>query len=440
METDNGHLGLHVPPAKCRFCGTPLETTFVDLGMSPPCQTHIEPHQLNQMERFYPLHVWVCGECFLVQLEEFIAPDEIFSDYAYFSSYSDSWVEHARRYCEDMTRRFSLGSTSRVVEIASNDGYLLRHFVRAGIPCLGVEPAANVARVAVEKGIPTVVRFFGRQTARAIADEHGQPDLLLGNNVLAHVPDLNDFVGGMKLLLKPGGVITMEFPHLQRLMEGNQFDTIYHEHFSYLSLSTVQRVFRRHGLELFDVEEIPTHGGSLRIFAGHKADGAHSLSTRVTALIDREQAMGFDRLETYTRFAPQVMETKRALLHFLIGAKRAGKKIVGYGAPGKGNTLLNYCGIRQDFLDFTVDRSPHKQGRYTPGTHIPILDTSAIQEARPDYILILPWNLREEIAAQHAYVSDWGGRFVVPIPGVEVLQPVTRNDVVSATTSGISLS
>ena len=405
----------------CRFCEATLTTTFVDLGMSPPCQSHVEPHELNRMERFYPLHVWVCGECFLVQLEEFVAPDEIFSEYAYFSSYSDSWVEHARRYCEEVTRRFGLGRDSLVIEIASNDGYLLQHFVRSGIPCLGVEPAANVARVAIEKGIPTVVRFFGQQTAREIANEHGQPDVLLGNNVLAHVPDINDFVAGMKLLLRPGGLITMEFPHLQRLIEGNQFDTIYHEHFSYLSFSTVQRIFDRHGLELFDVEEIPTHGGSLRIFAKHTDDPVHPVTGRVSALRVRERETGFDSLSMYSRFAPQVAETKRALLEFLIGAKRAGKRVVGYGAPGKGNTLLNYCGIRQDFLDFTVDRSPHKQGRYTPGTRIPILDPSAIRAAKPDYVLILPWNLQEEIVAKHSYVVEWGGRFVVPIPSVQVL-------------------
>jgi SAM-dependent methyltransferase len=413
--------GSPLPRAKCRFCGAALTTTFVDLGMSPPCQTHIEADQLNRMERFYPLHAWVCGDCFLVQLEDYVAPDEIFSEYAYFSSYSDSWVEHARRYCEAVSRRFGLGPASRVVEIASNDGYLLQHFVRAGVPSLGIDPAANVARAALEKGIPTVVRFFGRQTAIAIAQEYGQPDLLLGNNVLAHVPDINDFVGGMKLLLKAGGVITMEFPHLQRLMEENQFDTIYHEHFSYLSFGTVRRIFRHHGLELFDVEEIPTHGGSLRIFARHGADETQPVCARVGALIDRERALGFGKLETYRHFAPRVMETKRTLLEFLIGAKRRGKRIAGYGAPGKGNTLLNYCGIRQDFLDFTVDRSPHKQGRYTPGTHIPILDPSAIREAKPDYILILPWNLREEIVAEHAYVSEWGGQFVVPIPTVRIL-------------------
>ena len=407
--------------AKCRFCSAPLTVTFADLGMSPPCQTHIEPHELNLMERFYPLHAWVCGQCFLVQLEEYVTPDQIFSDYAYFSSYSDSWLAHARDYSQLMIRRFGFGNSSLVMEIASNDGYLLQNFVAAGIPCMGIEPAANVAQIAVEKGIPTTVRFFGRQTAQILARERGQPDLLLGNNVLAHVPDINDFVGGMKILLKQGGVITMEFPHLQRLMEENQFDTIYHEHFSYLAFTTVQRIFKYHGLELFDVQELSTHGGSLRIYGKHAGDVTHPVTAQVTDLIERERMLGFGKLETYARFNEQVKETKRALLAFLIDARRGGRKVVGYGAPGKGNTLLNYCGIRTDFLDFTVDRSPHKKGRYTPGTHIPILDPSALRDARPDYVLILPWNLKDEICEQHAYIKEWGGRFVVPIPKVKVL-------------------
>jgi SAM-dependent methyltransferase len=405
----------------CRFCGTRLRHTFVDLGMSPLCQTHIAPEQLNHMEPFYPLRAYVCHECFLVQLDEYVAPGDIFSDYAYFSSYADSWVEHARRYAEAMTRRLGLGARSRVVEIASNDGYLLQHFVRAGIPVLGVEPAANVAKVAVEKGIPTTVRFFGQETAREIARDTGQADLLLGNNVLAHVPGLNDFVAGMKILLKPRGVITMEFPHLYRLMERNQFDTIYHEHFSYFSFFTVEKVFAAHGLTLFDVEEIETHGGSLRIFARHADNDTLPVAAGVAALRQRELDEGFARIETYAAFAEQVRETKRAILEFLIGAKRAGKTVVGYGAPGKGNTLLNYCGIRQDFLDYTVDRSPHKQGKYTPGTRIPILAPERIRETRPDYVFILPWNLLDEIAGQMSYVREWGGKFVVPIPRVRVL-------------------
>jgi SAM-dependent methyltransferase len=405
----------------CRFCGATLAATFIDLGMSPLCQTHIEPHQLNHMERFYPLHVWVCGQCFLVQLEKYVSPEDIFSDYAYFSSYSQSWVEHARRYSELVMRRFGLGRNSKVMEIASNDGYLLQHFKNAGIPCLGIEPAANVAHAAIEKGIPTTVRFFGDDAALDIAREYGEPDLLLGNNVLAHVPDINDFVKGMKRLLKRGGVVTMEFPHLQRLIEENQFDTIYHEHFSYLSFTTVRRIFRHHGLELFDVEELPTHGGSLRVYARHESDESHPVGTKVGALVERECSLGFDKLETYARFEEQVRETKRALLEFLISAKRAGKKIVGYGAPGKGNTLLNYCGIRRDFLDFTVDVNPHKYGRFTPGTHIPILQPDVLRNAQPDFVLILPWNLKDEIVAKHGYIKEWGGRFVVPIPRVRVL-------------------
>jgi len=406
---------------KCRFCRTDLEHTFVDLGMSPPCQTHIEPHQLNHMEPFYPLHAWVCGECFLVQLEEYVAPQAIFSDYAYFSSYSDSWVEHARRYAEAMTSRLGLGTGSKVMEVASNDGYLVQHFVRAGIPCVGIEPAANVAEAAVAKGIPTTVRFFGLQSAREIAEEHGRPDLLLGNNVLAHVPDINDFVSGMKALLGDRGVVTMEFPHLLQLMLHNQFDTIYHEHFSYLSFATVERIFAHHGLVLFDVEEIPTHGGSLRIYARHAEDASKPVSHAVAALKRKEADAGLQRLETYAAFEAQVHETKRAILEFLIGARRAGNRVVGYGAPGKGNTLLNYCGIRTDFLDYTVDRSPHKQGRYTPGTRIPILAPEVIRETRPDYVFILPWNLESEIVSQLDYVREWGCRFVLPIPKVRVV-------------------
>lgn len=411
------------PVAKCRFCSTELRTSFVDLGMSPLCQTHIEPDQLNSMERFYPLHAWVCESCFLVQLEEYVSPDQIFGDYAYFSSYSDSWVEHARLYTDAVTGRFGLGSNSLVNEIASNDGYLLQHFVTKKIPCLGIEPAANVAKVAVERGIRTTVRFFGRDSARQIAAEFGRPNLLLGNNVLAHVPDINDFVGGMKILLAPGGVITMEFPHLLRLMDENQFDTIYHEHFSYLSFYSVEKVFAHHGLRLFDVEQIPTHGGSLRIYACHADDAAQPGGPAVDALRNEEIARGLTRISAYRKFEAGVKETKRKLLQFLIDARNAGKTVVGYGAPGKGNTLLNYCGIRTDFLDYTVDRSPHKQGRYTPGTHIPILAPERIRETKPDYVLILPWNLKQEVTQQHAYVREWGGRFVVPIPAVTVLDP-----------------
>ena len=412
--------GSATPPC-CRFCSAPLRTTFVDLGMSPLCQTHIEPEQLNEMEPFYPLHAWVCDKCFLVQLEQYVAPANIFSDYAYFSSYSDSWVDHAKRYTEQMIRRFALGTKSSVMEIASNDGYLLQHFVRAGIRSLGIEPAANVAEVAVARGIPTTVQFFGEHAAQRIAAEFGQPDLLLGNNVLAHVPDINDFVKGMRTLLKPNGVITMEFPHLLQLMDQNQFDTIYHEHFSYLSFSVVERVFQSHGLVLFDVEELPTHGGSLRIYARHQRDETKPVSRAVVSLRQREIERGLERIETYGLFEERVKETKRGLLEFLISAKRAGKKVAGYGAPGKGNTLLNYCGIRTDFIEYTVDRSPHKQGRYTPGTHIPIFAPAHIAVTKPDYVLILPWNLKDEIEQQQSEIRSWGGRFVVPIPKLEVM-------------------
>ena len=408
--------------ARCRFCAANLHTSFVDLGMSPLCQTHITPEQLNSMEPFYPLHAYVCEACFLVQLEEFVAPGDIFSEYAYFSSFSESWVAHAKRYCELMIERFGLGSSSKVVEIASNDGYLLQHFKARNVPVLGIEPAANIAAVAIEKGIPSENVFFGQKTARDVSVRHGHADLLLGNNVLAHVPDLNDFVAGMKILLAPKGVITMEFPHLYQLMKHNQFDTIYHEHFSYFSFYTVEQVFKKHGLTLFDVQELPTHGGSLRIYGRHENDQSKPVSSAVVELRERELKEGYNRLETYGAFAEQVRETKRKVLDFLIGARRAGKKVVGYGAPGKGNTLLNYCGIRTDFLDFTVDLNPYKQGKYTPGTHIPILAPDAIKAARPDYIFILPWNLRDEIVKSMSFVREWGCKFVVPIPEVTIIE------------------
>jgi len=385
------------------------------------CQTHITPAQLNHMEPFYPLLTYVCTNCHLVQLEEFVAPDDIFSEYAYFSSFSDSWVAHAKRYVDLVSERFNLDEASRVVEIASNDGYLLQHFVDKRIPCLGVEPAANVAQAALAKGVKSVVKFFGKQTARDIAEEFGHADLLLGNNVLAHVPQLNDFVGGLKILLAPDGVITMEFPHLLQLMRENQFDTIYHEHFSYFSFITVERVFAAHGITLFDVEDLPTHGGSLRIYGRHAEDTTKPVGERVTELRSRELDAGFDRLETYNGFSEQVKETKRKLLEFLIQAKRDGKSVAGYGAPGKGNTLLNYCGIRQDFLDYTVDRNPYKQGKFTPGTHIPIYGPEKISETKPDYLLLLPWNLQKEIMEQLGYIREWGGKFVVPIPETKIL-------------------
>ena len=405
---------------RCRFCGTSFRHRVVDLGMSPLCESFLRADQLNEMEPFYPLNVWVCEQCFLVQLEEYVTGEEIFSDYAYFSSFSDTWVSHARRYVDQMIDRLRLTTGSRVVEIASNDGYLLQFFVQRGIPALGIEPAANVAKVAESKGVPTIVRFFGVDTARDLLAAGHEADLILGNNVLAQVPDLNDFVAGLKILLAPSGVVTIEFPHLLRTIDGNQFDQVYHEHFSYFSLYAVERIFAAHGLPIFDVEELPTHGGSLRIYARHSEDTTKELTDRLVDLRAREADAGVATLGYYKDFEARVRETKRKLLKFLIEAKQADKKVVGYGAPGKGNTLLNYCGIRTDLLDFTVDRSPHKQGKFLPGTHIPILPPERLWEAQPDYVLILPWNLRNEIMEQLAGIREWGGRFVVPIPEVTV--------------------
>jgi SAM-dependent methyltransferase len=408
-------------PASCRFCAAPLTLSFADLGMSPPSNSYLEEEDLNRMERFYPLHAWVCEKCFLVQLEEFETPAQIFNDYAYFSSYSDTWLAHAKAYTRAMTQRLGLGPTSFVVEIASNDGYLLQYFVEQGVPVLGIEPAANVAAVAEKKGVPTLVKFFGTKTATDLVSSGRKADLILGNNVLAHVPDLNDFVRGMTVLLKPGGVVSMEFPHLLTLMQESQFDTIYHEHFSYISFLVAERVFAAHGLTLFDVDELPTHGGSLRIYARHAANAALPVSDRVMELREREKAAGLDRADTYRAFAEQVRSVKRGLLKFLIGAKEAGKRVAGYGAPAKGNTLLNYCGVRTDLLEYTVDRSPHKQARFLPGVHIPVYAPERIMQTRPDYVLILPWNLKDEIVAQMAGIRTWGGRFVVPIPEVRIL-------------------
>jgi hypothetical protein len=405
----------------CRFCGAGLHHSFVDLGMSPLANTYLTAAQLNQMEPFYPLHVYVCEHCFLVQLEEFASPEHIFSDYAYFASYSDTWLRHAQLYVEMAIERFGLDTHSRVVEIASNDGYLLQYFIAKGIPALGIEPAANVADTAIQKGIPTRVEFFGADTARRLGAEGLQADLIVGNNVLAHVPKLNDFMCGLKLLLQPHGVITLEFPHLLCLMAENQFDTIYHEHFSYFSFSTVEQIFAAHGLTLFDVEALPTHGGSLRIYAGRADDASITLAPRVADLKAKEEAAGLTRLDSYLAYTERVKETKRKLLTFLMAAKRAGKSIVGYGAAAKGNTMLNYCGIRSDFIDYTVDRSPHKQGRFLPGTHLPIYHPDKIKETRPDYLLILPWNLVDEISEQMGYIREWGGQFVVPIPEARVI-------------------
>jgi SAM-dependent methyltransferase len=417
---------IHPRPAEtalpsCRFCAAPLRHTFVDLGMSPLCESYVPAERVNAMEPFYPLHARICERCLLVQLEEFVAADEIFTEYAYFSSYSDSWVAHARAYVEMAIERFGLGPESLVVELASNDGYLLQHVIERGIPALGIEPAANVAEAAREKGIETVVEFFGRELAARLVAEGRRADLLAANNVMAHVPDLNDFVGGMEPLLAPHGVVTIEVPHLLRLVADNQFDTIYHEHFSYFSLLTARKVLAAHGLEVFDVDELKSHGGSLRIYAQRRSTGRRPVGPKVEALLDRERALGFDTLEGHSGFSARVEETKWRLLEFLIKCRRDGKRVAGYGAPGKGNTLLNYCGIRTDLLEFTVDRNPYKQGQFLPGTHIPIRHPEALEQARPDFILILPWNLKEEIVAQLSYTREWGARCVVPIPEVEIL-------------------
>lgn len=403
---------------RCRYCQEPLEHTFVDLGLSPLCESYVPADQLGAPETLYPLHCYVCHKCFLVQLPEHVSPQAIFEEYAYFSSYSDSWLQHAETYVGQMSEQLGLNSSSLVIELASNDGYLLQYFGQRRIPVLGIEPAKNVAQTAIRKGIPTVTEFFGTSLARRLAAEGKQADLLLGNNVLAHVPDINDFVAGMKLLLKPEGVITMEFPHLLRLIEENQFDTIYHEHYSYLSFTTVDSIFRSQGLELFDVEKLASHGGSLRIYACHP--GGRTKTERATALLQEEKEWGVTNLQRYADFTEQVKATKRDILQFLIGAKNEGKTIAGYGAPGKGNTLLNYCGIRSDFLEYTVDRNTYKQGKFTPGCRIPIYSPERIAETKPDYLFILPWNLKDEIMAQMTYIGEWGGRFIVPIPRIAI--------------------
>lgn len=411
-------------PGKCRFCHSPLEQTFVDLGMSPLCQDHVKPEELNRMEPFYPLHAYVCGTCFLVQLEEFVAPSEIFNDYAYFSSYSDSWLQHAKNYAQKITERLAIDSNSLVAELASNDGYLLQYFAEKKIPVLGIEPAANVAEYAISKrGIRTETKFFGLNTANEMVGKYGKADLLVGNNVLAHVPDINDFVSGMKAFLNANGVITMEFPHLLRLVERNQFDTIYHEHFSYLSFTTVNKIFKYHGLTLFDVEELDTHGGSIRIYAKHREDSTRLVSSSVTELLDCEDRAGMSTMSFYADFEKNVRNTKWRILEFLIEAKNNGKTIAGYGAPGKGNTLLNYCGIRTDFIDYTVDRNPHKQGNFLPGTLIPIYEPSKIRETKPDFVFILPWNLKDEIMESMSFIAEWGGKFVIPIPELKIYDP-----------------
>lgn len=411
-----------MPLPSCRFCNTPLRYSLVDLGMAPLSNAYLKTEDLERAEAFYPLHARVCPACRLVQLPEFQSPEQIFGHYAYFSSYSDSWLDHARRYAAAMIDRFGFGERSSVVEIASNDGYLLQFFKAHGVPVLGIEPARNVAAVAQAAGIPTLMKFLGVATARELRAQNHGADLLVGNNVLAHVPDINDFVGGLKILLNEGGVLTLEFQHLMRLMQFNQFDTIYHEHFSYLSLLTAEAILAAHGLRVFDVEEIPTHGGSLRVFARHEDDQTHAITPRVETLRADEIRFGLEKLETYAAFGEQVRETKFALLDFLIEARRAGKSVVGYGAPAKGNTLLNYCGVGADLLTYTVDRSPHKQGLFLPGTHIPIFAPEKMNETCPDYVLILAWNLKDEIIAQMAHIREWGGRFALPIPQLEVLK------------------
>ena len=405
----------------CRFCASPLTETLADLGMSPLANAFIAPAQARQPERFYPLHAHVCSSCRLVQLEAVESPQDIFRDYLYFSSFSDSWLQHAADYAAMMTARFGLGPGSRVVEVASNDGYLLQYFQAQGVQVRGVEPAANVAKVALDKGIPTEVAFFGEAEAARLAAAGVAPDVIVANNVLAHVPDLNDFVRGFRVLLTPDGVLSLEFPHLLRLMEWGQFDTIYHEHFSYFSLLVVDRILAHHGLRVFDVTELPTHGGSLRVFACHQESARHPRAATVTDLLAREREAGLDGAAAYRQFAEQVIRIKCDLLEFCIRARREGKRVLGYGAPAKGNTLLNYCGIGPEFMAFTVDRSPYKQGLLLPGVRVPIRAPEAILEARPDYVLILPWNLKTEIMQQMAAIRAWGGRFVVPIPEVQVL-------------------
>ncbi|MGA9061086.1 MAG: class I SAM-dependent methyltransferase [Terracidiphilus sp.] len=404
----------------CRFCGAGLQRTFVDLGMSPLCETYLSDAELSRGEVYYPLHVYICDRCLLVQLEEFESAERIFSDYPYFASYSDSWLRHCEKYCREMQTRFSLSKDSFVAEAASNDGYLLQFFVREGIPVLGIEPAANVAKAAIKKGVPTLVRFFGTEVARELVAEGRMADLVIGNNVLAQVPSLNDFVEGLQILLKPDGVITLEFPHLLRMIERNEFDTIYHEHFSYFSLLSTITVLEAHGLRVFDIEELKSHGGSLRVFASRADCRTHSLMASVQEVIGKEVDARLDRPEGYESFARQVKKTKLELVDFLLKAVQEGKKVAGYGAPGKSATLLHYCGVGKDFIEYTVDRNPYKQGRHLPGSRIPIYPPYHIRETKPDYVLILPWNLKDEIMEQLEFIREWGGRFVVPIPAVTV--------------------
>ena len=408
---------------ECRFCKNTISTEFADLINSPASNSYLTAAQLNEPETFFPLKVLVCEKCFLVQVDEYKKSSDIFNqDYAYFSSYSTSWLAHCKKYADMMTNRFGFNNQSLVVEIASNDGYLLQYFKEKNIPVLGVEPTANTAAVAISKGIPSVIDFFGVKLAKQLATEGKQADLLLGNNVLAHVPDINDFVGGMKLILKSKGVITMEFPHLYQLVVNNQFDTIYHEHFSYLSFTTVKKIFEKQELELFDVEEVSTHGGSLRIFAKHKEDTSKVIEKSVESLLKKELGAGMLNLSYYTNFQAKVETIKNNLLEFLLHQKKSGKKVAAYGAAAKGNTLLNYCGIKKDMIKFVVDANPHKQNKYMPASHIPIVNEAKIKEEKPDYILILPWNIKDEIVKQLNYVKEWNCQFVVPVPKLEVLK------------------
>ena len=408
---------------ECRFCKTKLEHLFIDLVNSPASNSFLTPEQLNEPETFYPLKVYTCHKCFLVQVDEYKKSDAIFdSNYAYFSSYSKSWLKHASDYVDKMTDRYKYNEDSLVIEIASNDGYLLQYFLAKGIPVMGIEPTANTAEVAIGKGIKTIVEFFGTELADRLANHWDvRADLILGNNVLAHVPDIVDFISGMKIILKPGGVITMEFPHLMQLVDNNQFDTIYHEHFSYLSFYTVKQLFAAQDLEVFDVDEIPTHGGSLRIYAKHEADNSKLVTERVEQLLRKEEDKGMDKLAYYDHFQQKAFKVKLALIEFLIEQKKAGKKVAAYGAAAKGNTLLNYCGIKNDMIEFVVDASPHKQNKFLPASHIPVVEEEQLKQGKPDYIIILPWNLKEEIIGQLSYVRDWGAKFVIPIPELQVI-------------------
>jgi hypothetical protein len=406
----------------CRFCKAPLEHVFIDLNNSPASNSFLSKEQLNEPEIFYPLKVYTCTKCFLVQVDEYKKSDAIFDkDYVYFSSYSKDWLAHSNAYTKKMTSRFGLNAESLVIEIASNDGYLLQYFKERNIPVLGIEPTANTAKVAMDKGIKTIVDFFGVRLAKELASKNMKADLLLGNNVLAHVPDIVDFVGGMKILLKEGGIITMEFPHLVQLINNNQFDTIYHEHFSYLSFYTVKQIFESAGLKLFDVEELPTHGGSLRIYATHAENDNQPVSENVQLLLDKEFSYGINKIEYYSGFTQKAFSAKIQLLDFLIEQKKQNKKVVAYGAAAKGNTLLNYCGVKNDLIDFAVDANPHKQNKYLPASHIPVVDESEIKKAKPEFVIILPWNLKSEITKQLSYIKDWGAKFVIPIPEIEII-------------------